>query len=339
MSNINWSQFLNNFQNGFNGMNTNGIQNTPLNPTPQPLGQQQQTPLDVLLPGYIAQLSQTKSELKELDQQQTVKMLKELLNMPKNFDKLMEQLTTPNSNMQPAQQQAVKTALMLLASNLNLSQLSNLLQNSSKDAMTNLYQMLAQYNQIGISIKDEQLGQISKLISFISASSTSDVQSLKSTMLMYLPWLPLTDPNAFKLEIGQGGSDGGESDSDSVTVMIATENYGNISAYILKTEEDGIKIQAVSSQTFPLKDFITLMKEESKKYGININFETATKEAFNKEKNEHSQTQVYMNTSPGVNPFLLLISNSLIKNVHLIDSKENLRMLRKEKIDNGESKN
>ncbi|MBQ9246147.1 hypothetical protein IJ182_07770 [bacterium] len=320
------------------GVNTGGIQNTPglFNPNALP---QPSTPLDVLIPAYITQLSQTKSELAELDQQQTVKMLKELLNMPKNFDKLMEQLTTPNSTLMPEQQKAVKTALMMLASSMNLSQLSSLLQNSSKTAMTNLYQMLAQYNQLGISIKDEQLGQISKLISFISASSTSDVQSLKSTMLMYLPWLPLTDPNVLKLEIGNSGSDGGESDSDSITVMIATENYGNLSAYILKTDEDGIKIQITSSQTFPQKDFIVLMKEESKKYGININFETSTKEAFNKEKNEHSQTQVYMNTSPGVNPFLLLISNALIKNVHLVDSKENLRELRKERVDNGKSQN
>ena len=367
MSNINWNQFFNNnfpnnqggmgtneglntgnnggLNSGMNtgmnsGVNTGGVFNTPFFPTPNPMPMQQQsTPLDVLLPAYLKQVSQTKSELAELDQQQTVKMLKELLNMPKNFDKLMEQLTTPNSAMQPAQQQAVKTALMLLASNLNLAQLSNLLQNSSKTAMTNLYQMLAQYNQLGISIKDEQLGQISKLISFISASSSSDVQSLRSTMLMYLPWLPLTDPNAFKLEVGNSGSDGGESDNDSVNVMIATENYGNVSASIIKTDEDGIRIDFVSSQTFPQEDFVRLMKEESKKYGININFFGSSKEVFNKEKNEHSQTQVYMNTSPGVNPFLLLISNALIKNVHIVDSKENLRELRKERIDNGKNQN
>ena len=46
-----------------------------------------------------------------------------------------------------------------------------------------------------------------------------------------------------------------------------------------------------------------------------------------------------MNTSPGVNPFLLLISNALIKNVHIIDDKENLKEKRKEKINNGKSEN
>ena len=335
MSNINWNQFFNNnLPNNFNGVNNaNNIQNAPLNPNPLPQ-QPQKTPLDVLLPNYIAQLSQTSTELADLNQQQTVKMLKELLQMPKNFEQLLTQLTTQNLP-QGQQQQVVQTALLLLASHMNLQQLSSLLQNSSKEAMTNLYQMLAQYNQIGMSIKDEQLGQLSKLISFIAASSASDVQSLRSTMLMYLPWLPLTDPNAFKLEMGKSGGEDGGNASDSVTVLIVAENYGNIQSYIYKTDEDGIKIILTSSQTFPLKEFKALMQEEGKKYNININFELAVKEAFNKDKVEKSETQVYMNTSPGVNPFLLLISNSLIKIVHEIDCKEKLREQRKEKLDNG----
>ena len=61
------------------------------------------------------------------------------------------------------------------------------------------------------------------------------------------------------------------------------------------------------------------------------------KAAYSKEKKEKSQTQVCLNTSPKVNPFLLLISNTVIKNVHIIDSKENLRNERKEKIENGEN--
>ena len=44
-----------------------------------------------------------------------------------------------------------------------------------------------------------------------------------------------------------------------------------------------------------------------------------------------------MNTSPGVNLFLLLISSSLIKNVHTVDTKQNLREKRKEMLDNGKS--
>ena len=77
------------------------------------------------------------------------------------------------------------------------------------------------------------------------------------------------------------------------------------------------------------------MKEESKKHNININLLLDVKEAFNKKKDEKYETQVFMNTSPGINPFLLLIANTVIKHVHTIDYKENLREQRKEKVQNG----
>lgn len=326
MSNINWGQFSNNFINGFNNASANNVQNTPLNVNPVPM-QQQSTPLDVLLPNYIAQLQQTTNELAVLNQQQTMNMLKELLQFPKHFEQLLSQLTTNQ------QHSISQTALLMLASNMNLGDLALLLQNNSKEAMTKMYQMLAQFNQIGMALKDEQINELSKLISFVAASTTNDVQTLKSTMLMYLPWLPLTDPNAFKLEIASAGSDGSDKSDDSITILISTENYGNLQAEIYKTDKDGIRIELITSETFPQKEIIDLMKEEGKKYNININFAIYQKDVFNKDKNEKSETQVYMNTSSGINPFLLLMSNAIIKNVHIVDSKDNLREQRKEKLE------
>ena len=327
MSNINWSQFLNNFSNTFNGVNNaNNVQRTPLNQNQMPQ-MQQNTRLNTLTTTYIAQFQQTVSQLASLNQQQLTNMIKDLMNFAKTFDAFISQLTV---NSQTVNQQ---TALLLLASTLNFSNLSSLLQNNSKEAMTNLYQMMAQFNKLGVTINNDQLSQITKLISFVAASSSSDVQSLKTTMLMYLPWLPLTDPDAFKLEIAQKNTAGGEDNDDSITILISTENYGNIKADVYKTQQDGIRIEFTSSETFPQKEFKVLMQEESIKYSININFLFSVKELFNKDKNEKTKTQVCMNTSPGVNPFLLLISNAVIKKVHIIDVKENLREQRKEKLD------
>ena len=330
MSNINWNNLFNTFSNGMN----NGIQNlgarnvNPMgaeNESYVPFKEAQPQPQQ-LFPAATEQLAQTAAELAKMNQQQAEKMLKELLNMPRNFEQLVQQLAA-NTAKSPAE-----TALLLLASTLNMSQLASMLQNSSKEAMTNLYQMVAQYNQIGVSIKNEQLGEISKLISFVMASSTSDVQTLKTTLLMYLPWLPLTDPEAFKLEMAKKEAEENGAGDDSITILIATENYGNVKTDIFKTEEDGIRIDFISSQTFPQKDFDLAMKEISKKYSININISFTKKEAFNKDKNEKTKTQVSMHTSPGVNPFLLLVSNSVIKNIHQIDEKENLRAARKEML-------
>ena len=334
MSNINWSQILTSFTSGMNNNVSNFVNKNAnlLGAGPQMYNPpQQQAPQPQILPQTTQQLAQTTAELALLNQQQTANMLKDLLQMPKNFEQLLTQLST----MPKAETQ--QTALMLLASSLNTSQLASMLQTNSKEAMTNLYKMLAQFNQLGLSIKDEQTSELSKLISLVSTSAASDVQTLRTTMLMYLPWLPLTDPNAFKLEIASAGSDGGVGADDFITLLISTENYGNIQAIIYKTEQDGIKIQLTTSQTFPQKDFVELMKEESKKHNININLLLDINEAFNKKKEEKSETQVFMNTSPGINPFLLLISNTVIKHIHTIDYKENLREQRKEKVQNGES--
>ena len=327
MSNINWSQFLNNFSNTFNGVNNaNNVQRTPLNQNQMPQ-MQQNLPQNNILPHYIAQFQQTTTQLASLNQQQITNMVKDLLNFAKNFDSFLSQLTVNSQNINR------QTVLLMLAATINLGQLSSLLKTNSKEAMTNIYQMLAQYNQIGVTIKDEQLSQITKLISFVAASSLSDTQSLKTTMLMYLPWLPLTDPDVFKLEIDSENEAGGKNSDDSITILISTENYGNIKADVYKTQQDGIRIEFTSSETFPQKEFKVLMQEEGIKYSININFLFSVKELFNKDKNEKTKTQVCMNTSPGVNPFLLLISNAVIKKVHIIDVKENLKEQRKEKLD------
>lgn len=330
MSNINPMQFLNSFINGFNAARNANLQNrAPLNDImPQ---MQQNNSLKNILPQTTAQLNQTAAELKLLNQQQTANMLKDLLKFPRNFEQLLTQLETN------PQTQAENKFLLLLASNLDLSKLSNLLKTNSKEAMSNLYTMLAQFNQTGMVLKDEQLSKLSRLITFAAASASSDVQTLKTTMLMYLPWLPLTDPDVLKMEIANKNSGESECSDDYISVLTATQHYGNLQADIYKTNEDGIKIQLISSETFPQEDFIVLMKEESKKYSININLDMAQKKAFNKDKNEIPKTQIYMNISPGVNPFLLLIANSLIKNIHIIDDKENLREQRKEKINNGKN--
>lgn len=290
------------------------------------------TTLASLLPNTAMQLTQTLAEMTMLNSEQNVQMLKELLNFPKNFEQLLQEISV---NPKLTEQ---KLALILLASTLDLGKLSSMLKTNAKEAMSNLYQMLAQYNQSGMSLKDEQLNQLTKLISFVAASASADVQSLKTTMLMYLPWLPLTQQENFKLDIAEKTSDNSAGSDDFVSVLISTENYGNIQADIYKTDFDGIKILFVSSSVFPQKDFIDFMREESKKYNININLDMAQNEKFGENQKQGRQTKVCLNTSPGVNPFLLLISNSVIRCIHIIDEKEKLREHRKEKSNNnGES--
>ncbi len=329
MTNINPSQYTNSFISGYNAARLGGrINNSPnVQNEAQQQTANQENILRNILPKTMEQITQTTARLSIMNEQQITNLLKDLLNFPKNFDELINRLITGEqlSNRQ--------MGILLLAAGADLSKFSSLLQTASKEALTNLYQMLAQYNQLGLSLKDEQIAEITKMITFAAAASASDVQSLKTTMLMYLPWLPLTNPDIFKLEIGKNGANEGSFSDDFISVLISTENYGNLQGDIYKTNQDGIKILLISSEDFPQKKLAELMNEERKKYSININYDFAVKEAFKKGKNEKPETQIYMNTSPGVNPFLLLVSNAFIKNVHIIDTKENLREKREGKLD------
>lgn len=331
MSNINWGQNFSNYGAGINsGINNIAAKNVNM-PQTEPEGYKapENNQTQTFLPNASAQLVQTAAELAMLNEQQMMNMLKELLNMPKNFEQLIQQLAV-NTAKTPAE-----AALILLSSALNMNQLAEMLKNSSKEAMTNLYKIVAQYNELGMSIKNEQFGEISKLISFVMASSSSDVQTLKTTILMYLPWIPLTDEQAFKLEIEKSPEEEGGESEDSISLFISTENYGNIKADIYKSGEDGIDLAFISSKYFPQKEFDVLMKDLSRRYNISMNIIFDIKEEFSKDKNKESKTCISMNTSSRVNPFLLLISNSVIKNIHDIDEKESLIELRKEKMSNG----
>ncbi len=330
MTNINPFQFINSFINGYNTAKMSDF-NSGLIGKNAGQNNSQDLTFQNILPQTTEQLSKATAELSSLNPQDTINMLKELLNFPKNIEQFLSNLADKSKDIN------MNTALLLLSSNLDINALSKLLQTNSKEALSNLYQMLAQFNQMGLTLKDEQMTEISKLIAFVSSSSVSEVQSMKTLMLMYLPWLPLTDPNAFKLEIEKKANDDVKGSDDSVTILIATENYGNLQADVYKTDKDGILVSLITSQTFPHNELLVLMKEESKKYNININFDIAVKETFNKKEHDKFEHQVSINTAPGVNLFLLLISNSLIKNVHIVDSKQNLREKRKEMLDNGKS--
>ncbi len=332
MNNINWGNFLNNFSTNLNKVSQNNLQNKILISTDSQQNNQNNVLKD-FLPKTNIQLTETLNEIAILNQQQTTDMLKNLLNFPKNFERLLSQLTTNSTEI------TQQTILLLLTSETDMNKLAELLKNNSKEAMINLYKMIAHYNQMGLNLKDEQISQLTKLISFIAASSSSDLQTLKTTMLMYLPWLPLTDENAFKLNFLQKNSDDAIGLEDSITILIATQNYGNIKTDIYKTDADGIKISIISSEIFPHDEFEKYIKEERKKYSININLNLEKKETYNKKKNEYSKPEITMNVSPKVNPFLLLISNSVIKYIYIIDQKENLKIERKMLINNGKNKN
>jgi len=264
------------------------------------------------------------AEVNQLEQQQTTQMIKELFQLPKEITEFLQLVSNQGKNAQ------VKELLGML---IDLSQMSNVLQQNGKSALSNLYQIIAEYNRLGVSMKGQEITELAKVINMAIRQVTStDVQTLKTVMLLYLPWLPLTDNEVFKLEITEKKEESASDSEDNITLLISTVNYSNLQAAITKTGQDSVNVNVICSEDFPSNDLKNGLDEKSIKFNVPIKFESKIQENAPKEKNEERKMKIFMNTSPGVNPFLLLVANSVLNIVHNIDDMNTLREKRSRRI-------
>ena len=89
-----------------------------------------------------------------------------------------------------------------LNQNVSLSNVSALLQKNGKLAMNKMMSMMTMVASQGIGDITPLKETMAAINSSIAATSQNDsVQTLKSLMLLYLPWLPLQEGVGFDLEI------------------------------------------------------------------------------------------------------------------------------------------
>ena len=335
---MNWSNFINNFlkpeiqdtlknlqnQNSSSSARTQNIETETQTglfrlsaSTPQAQTTQSQNPFPV---GEFL----FNAEVNQLEQQQTTQMIKELFQLPKEITEFLQLVTNQGKNAQ------VKELLGML---IDLNQMSGVLQQNGKSALSNLYQIIAEYNRLGVSMKSQEITELAKVINMAVRQVTStEVQTLKTVMLLYLPWLPLTDSEAFKLEITEKKEEAASDSEDNITLLISTVNYANLQAAISKTGNESVNVNVICSENFPSNDLKNGLDEKSIKFNVPINFESKVHESATKYKNEERKMKIFMNTSPGVNPFLLLIANSVLNIVHNIDDMDTLREKRSQRI-------
>jgi DNA helicase-2/ATP-dependent DNA helicase PcrA len=134
----------------------------------------------------------------------------------------------------------------------------------------------------------ETLGIINSCISM--AESNNPAQSLKSLMLLYLPWLPLNEGVGFDLEITpQDGET--ESNDSKLTVLIQTKNFGNLKGVFTLTTSNSIDIYIICSESFPKKTLLLTMQEESNSHSMNTNIDIEEVKP-QKEENEVQEPEI-----------------------------------------------
>lgn len=239
--------------------------------------------------------------------------LKDLMNLPKDLEEVLVLIQGKTSTSEEVTK--------LLAKNINMSLIAELIQAGSKEAMNKLVMIMANASKQGLT-DNSQIKDIIKLInaSVSVAGQENSNQVLKSFMLLYLPWLPLQEGVDFELEIGTTETEGEEGEN-SITIMISTRNYGNIKVTLILLQGHSLSIFVNCSNDFPEEELIKRLKTEGKNHSILTDVSFEQRPASQSAKTDATpQAKVSMSTLTEVNPFLLLMANAVIRHTIEIDN-------------------
>ncbi len=301
---------------------------------------------------FQQQNAQINMQLAQINNLTSSLLLKELLDFPKEIKEFF--LLMLSDSLSPSELSTQDLMKTMLSSSLDLSKMSAFMQQNGKEALSKLFQMIAGFNQLGTSMKTEEMNELSAILNAcVSTAGTSQAQTLKNIMLLYLPWLPLGQNVGFELEIGSDPAKGGSEDEESISILISTEKFGNLQVFIAKSIESSVDVRIICSSEFPKEEAQELFEEEvvsASSLKLNFSFEQKKALSISTERNETEEkslpvsksevnvenkvsSKVVINTSAKVNPFLLLLAHSVIRIIITIDKKSSLREERLSKLD------
>lgn len=268
------------------------------------------SPILVVNTFAIQQMPLQTMQMNHLEALDRALYVKDLMNLPKDLSQLLNSI---QKNVAQAEE------MPAMFSKININQIALLLQQNGKEAVNKLIMTMANASKQGIT----DFSQIKDAIKLINASvstagQNNPAQTLKSLMLLYLPWLPLQESVGFDLEIetAQGKSDDSES---YITIMISTKNYGNIKVTLFLVGGNSVNILVNCSDNFPKDELLKRLKVESKNHSIqsSVVFEQKT---IKQDENAARQAKINLSNAKDVNPFLLLMAQAVIRHTIEIDT-------------------
>lgn len=229
-------------------------------------------------------------------------------------------LNTAAQNMQTQIAAAQKDAVMLFFSGMvHLPALQELILKNSKQAAANLIIAMASASKSGMTSDQirETLSIINSCVSM--AESGNPNQTIKSLMMLYIPWLPLNEGVGFDLEIEPPDGENDSNDS-KLTVLIQTKNFGNVKGVFILTTSNSVDIYILCSDEFPKKMLEKSLKEESSTLAVHTNIDVEAVTPIKKETFEKAEAKVNLSATNEMNPYLLLMAHAFIRNTIFIDS-------------------
>lgn len=242
-----------------------------------------------------------------------------LLQNQKTLATLFDNINPSPEQLAPQNAQAKQDTIALMFSGMiSMPDISKLILQNGKQAVAALIIAMASASKQGLSNEQiqETLGIINSCISM--AESNNPAQSLKSLMMLYLPWLPLNEGVGFDLEITSPDGENELNDS-KLTVLIQTKNFGNLKGVFTLTTTNSVDILIICSENFPKKLLQKSLMEESTSHAMNTNIDIEEVVPI-KEENETRETKVNLSATNEMNPYLLLMAHAFIRNTILIDN-------------------
>lgn len=241
-------------------------------------------------------------------------------NIPLNA--INENLMQINQQLQ-ANKASQEAIALFFSGMIKMSDVSKLILQNGKEAVATLILAMASASKQGLSNEQiqETLSIINSCISM--AESNNPAQSLKSLMMLYLPWLPLNEGVGFDLEItSQEGEN--ESNDSKLTVLIQTKNFGNLKGEFTLTTSNSVDILIYCSENFPKKLLQKSLLEESTAHAMNTNIDVEEIKLKKEDNQQTQETKVNLSATNEMNPYLLLMAHAFIRYTILIDNNATL---------------
>lgn len=221
-------------------------------------------------------------------------------------------------------QPALKKLEILSNGMINLNDMALLLQKNGKEGLTKLIMSMTEVSKSGITDLS-QMKEMAKLInaSISIASENNPQKTLKLLLMLYLPWLPLEDCVGFDLEIQQKSENAEISDS-ILTVTISTINFGIVKATLFLETSNSVQVSIECSKDFPKQELKLRVENEQKYYAMESIVSFNTNDNIKEQQKSAQNANINMSQTTEINPYLLLMAHTIIKQVIDIDNNKTM---------------
>lgn len=273
------------------------------------------------------------------------KLLKGLLNLPEDIEKLLSELVYKKGSSKNLESLLNQPNLKI-----NTDLIRQMLEDNSKESLNKLLKLFQQAP--GGTQNTEQIKEILTLLSqMIPKKEASAQEVLTNLVLLYLPWLPLSEKQDIEIrfEKRKNQQEEEESEQTAFVIYITTINLGRFRISILISQDNSVKIEIENIETSKEKDnefkkeflekILQSIRENTRKDKINAKTDLVVYEEEKNQENpdvgeptEFSKREVIISPAKNVSPVLVVTAQKIAKIILEADEKFSLLKKRQEVV-------